>query len=140
MKQLRITILLLFSFLPVLTNAGDRPLIPYSGEAKGFSLADQKGNQHNLEDYRGKVVLMNFWASWCQPCQVLMPVLAKLADDYQGKFLLGKLNTEEEQEIAAQFGIRSIPTMVVFKGGQEVARQPGAMMLPQILQWVETNA
>ena len=61
-------------------------------------------------------VLVDFWAGWCQPCQVLMPVLAKLAEEYRGKFLLGKLNTEEEQEIAAQFGIRSIPTVKLFRG------------------------
>ncbi len=59
-------------------------------------------------------VLIDFWASWCQPCQVLMPILAKLAEEYEGKFLLGKLNTEEQQEIAAHFGIRSIPTVKLF--------------------------
>lgn len=72
-------------------------------------------------------VLIDFWASWCQPCQVLMPVLAKLAEEYQGKFLLGKLNTEEEQEIAAQFGIRSIPNVKLFRNGQPVDEFLGAL-------------
>ena len=72
-------------------------------------------------------VLIDFWASWCQPCQVLMPILAKLAEEYQGKFLLGKLNTEEEQEIAAQFGIRSIPNVKLFRDGQPVDEFLGAL-------------
>lgn len=65
-------------------------------------------------------VLVDFWASWCQPCQMLMPVLAALADEYQGKFILAKLNTEEEQELAMQFAIRSIPTIKLFRDGQPV--------------------
>jgi putative thioredoxin len=72
-------------------------------------------------------VLIDFWASWCQPCQALMPVLAKLAEEYQGKFLLGKLNTEEQQEIAAQFGIRSIPNVKLFRNGQPVDEFMGAL-------------
>jgi putative thioredoxin len=72
-------------------------------------------------------VLIDFWASWCQPCLALMPVLAKLADEYQGKFLLGKLNTEEQQEIAAQFGIRSIPNVKLFRDGQPVDEFMGAL-------------
>ncbi len=72
-------------------------------------------------------VLLDFWAGWCQPCQVLMPILARLADEYQGKFLLGKLNTEEQQEIAAQFGIRSIPTVKLFRNGQPVDEFMGAL-------------
>jgi putative thioredoxin len=72
-------------------------------------------------------VLIDFWASWCQPCQVLMPVLAKLAEEYQGRFLLGKMNTEEEQEIAAQFGIRSIPNVKLFRNGQPVDEFMGAL-------------
>ena len=72
-------------------------------------------------------VLIDFWASWCQPCMVLMPILAKLAEEYQGKFLLGKLNTEEQQEIAGHFGIRSIPTVKLFRDGEPVDEFMGAL-------------
>jgi putative thioredoxin len=72
-------------------------------------------------------VLLDFWAGWCQPCQVLMPILARLAEEYQGKFLLGKLNTEEQQEIAAHFGIRSIPTVKLFRDGQPIDEFMGAL-------------
>ncbi len=72
-------------------------------------------------------VLLDFWAGWCQPCQVLMPVLARLAEEYEGKFVLGKLNTEEEQEIAAQFGIRSIPTVKLFRDGEPRDEFMGAL-------------
>ena len=72
-------------------------------------------------------VLLDFWASWCQPCLMLTPVLTKLAEEYQGKFLLGKLNTEHEQEIAARFGIRSIPNVKVFRDGQAVDEFLGAL-------------
>lgn len=72
-------------------------------------------------------VLVDFWASWCQPCKMLMPVLAKLADEYQGRFILAKINTEEQQAIAGQFGIRSIPTVKLFRDGQPVDEFAGAL-------------
>ena len=84
-------------------------------------------------------VLLDFWASWCQPCQVLMPVLARLAEEYQGKFVLGKLNTEEQQEIAAQFGIRSIPTVKLFRDGQPVDEFMGALPEQAVRQFLDKH-
>ena len=84
-------------------------------------------------------VLIDFWASWCQPCQVLMPVLAKLADEYQGKFLLGKLDTEHEQEIAAQFGIRSIPNVKLFRNGQPVDEFLGALPERAVREFIDRH-
>ncbi len=84
-------------------------------------------------------VLMDFWADWCQPCHVLMPILAKLAEDYRGKFILAKLNTEENREIAAQFGIRSIPTVKLFKDGQIVDEFMGALPEQGVRQFLDRH-
>ena len=84
-------------------------------------------------------VLLDFWAGWCQPCLALTPVLTKLAEDYGGKFLLAKLNTEEEQEIAAQFGIRSIPTVKLFQDGQPVDEFMGALPEQAVRQFLDKH-
>jgi len=65
-------------------------------------------------------VLVDFWAAWCGPCKMLMPVLAKLADDYRGKFFLAKVNTDVEQALATRHGVKSLPTVKLFKNGQVV--------------------
>ncbi|CAK0777466.1 putative thioredoxin [Gammaproteobacteria bacterium] len=71
-------------------------------------------------------VVVDFWAAWCNPCQVLMPMLAKLAKEYQGKFLLAKVNTDQERELAQQYGVRSLPTVKIFRHGKAVEEFMGA--------------
>lgn len=70
-------------------------------------------------------VLVDFWAEWCGPCQMLLPILLKLAQEYGGKFLLAKVNTDREQELAMRFGIRSIPTMKLYRNGEVVEELMG---------------
>lgn len=82
-------------------------------------------------------VLVDFWADWCQPCRILMPILGKLADEYQGKFLLAKINTEEEQALAASQGIRSLPTVRLYIQGQPVDEFMGAIPEPQIREFLD---
>ena len=82
-------------------------------------------------------VLVDFWAEWCQPCKMLMPILSRLAEEYQGKFILAKINTEEQQELAAQFGIRSIPTVKLFKGGKPVDEFMGALPEAEIRAFLD---
>jgi putative thioredoxin len=84
-------------------------------------------------------VLVDFWADWCAPCRTLMPMLAKLADEYNGRFLLAKVNTEEEQALAAHFGIRSLPTVQLYKAGQVVDQFMGALPESQIREFLDRH-
>ena len=84
-------------------------------------------------------ILVDFWARWCQPCQILMPVLARLVEEYQGRFILAKINTEEQQEIAAQFGIRSIPTVKLFRDGRPVDEFAGALPESEIRAFLDRH-
>ena len=83
---------------------------------------DQAVIQNSFE----KPVLVDFWAEWCAPCKALMPMLAKIAESYQGELLLAKVDCEAEQDIVARFGIQSLPTVVLFKDGQPVDGFAGA--------------
>ena len=90
-----------------------------------------------FEESRQRPVLVDFWADWCEPCKVLLPLLEKLADEYQGQFLLARLNADEQQGIAQQLGVRSLPTVMLFKDGQPVDGFVGAQPEAQIRELLD---
>lgn len=80
----------------------------------------------------GKVVVIDFWATWCGPCMQLGPVVEELAEKYEGKAIIGKINIDEQTEIVAENRIRSIPTVLFFKGGEVQARSVGYVSLSEL--------
>ena len=83
------------------------------------------------------LVLVDFWASWCGPCMMLGPVVEQLAEELDGKVTVGKVNVDEEQELAVKFGVMSIPTLVLFKDGAEVTRSVGVVPKAKLLEMIE---
>ena len=118
---------------------GDRPVC---GKCKqslftGHPLVLKDGNFNQQLSRSDIPVVVDFWAPWCGPCKMMAPAYEQAAGQLEPRVRLAKLNTEEAQQTAGKFAIRSIPTMVLFDHGREVARQSGAMSLPQLVQWIE---
>lgn len=84
-------------------------------------------------------VLVDFWAAWCGPCKAIAPVLDELAGAYQGKVKIAKMDVDANQAVPAQFGIRSIPTLILFKGGQAVATISGARPKAQLADFLDQH-
>ena len=92
-------------------------------------------DRHVKED--GVPLLVDFWATWCGPCKAMAPVLAQAAQELEPRLRVAKLDTDAVPDIAGRLGIRSIPTLILFDGGREVARTAGAMPLSQLKAWLE---
>lgn len=100
---------------------------------------EQNAQQVLIEESAKRLVVIDFWADWCAPCKALMPILEKLANEYQGRFVLAKINADEQQQIAGQFGVRSLPTVIFMKDGQPIDAFQGALPETEIRAKLEQH-
>ncbi len=102
-----------------------------------IDVKDETFETEVIEKSKTTPVLVDFWASWCGPCMMLKPILEKLATEYEGKFILAKALTDDNQNMAGKFGVMSIPSVKLFKNGEVVDEFMGAQPEATIKQWLD---
>jgi thioredoxin 1 len=86
-----------------------------------------------------KPVLVDYWAEWCGPCKMIAPILDEVSKDYNGRLKIAKMNVDENRDVPAKFGIRGIPTLMLFKGGQLAATKVGALSKAQLTAFIDSH-
>ncbi len=102
-----------------------------------FDVSDANFDEIVIEGSRKVPVVVDFWAPWCGPCKVLKPILESLAEEYQGRFILAKVNSDDNQRLAGQYGVRGIPSVKAFLGGQVIDEFSGALPEPQVRAFLD---
>lgn len=103
-----------------------------------LEITDANFNELVLESE--KLVLVDFWAEWCGPCRMLTPIIEELSEEYEGKVVIGKIDTENNPEVCEKYGIRNIPTILFFKNGEIVDKQVGATPKNTLVAKIEALA
>ena len=98
---------------------------------------NEQGFDKALAD--GGLMMVDFWASWCGPCKMLSPTIDQLGTQYEGKAIIGKANVDDEQALAARYGVMSIPTVIFFKDGKEIDRKVGALPITAYTAFLDAN-
>ena len=104
-----------------------------------IEVGDDDFNESVVEQSKRIPVVVDFWAPWCMPCMILKPVLEKLAKEFEGKFILAKVNVDEARRVAMEYGIMSIPNVKLFKDGKVVDEFVGALPESKVREWLKEN-
>lgn len=107
--------------------------------AEGKALALTKENFDEILNGTDKLVVVDFWAAWCGPCRAVAPIIEELANEYEGRVVVGKVNVDDQNEISFRYRIMSIPTIIFFKGGQVVDKIVGARTKDELAQLIDKN-